>query len=186
MHRDRYRLTKEELLAAIEIVRAQFRHAEWADAAVWKSVMESEIARGDKDLRARLEHMALVQQSFMHSWRGETLDYKLASTFDLETLGRWTRDYHARAATYVAEVAETDLGHEHILPWSHLAGQHFGREMAATTLAETLVQVCLHTAHHRGQVTARLREIGATPPQTDFIIWAWFGKPIADWASLGS
>jgi hypothetical protein len=29
-------------------------------------------------------------------------------------------------------------------------------------------------------VNARLRELGAEPPLTDFIAWIWFGKPQAE------
>jgi uncharacterized damage-inducible protein DinB len=48
------------------------------------------------------------------------------------------------------------------------------RAIAATPEAETDQKI-------RAQVNTRLRELGATPPLVDFIAWAWFGKPAAEW-----
>ena len=48
-------------------------------------------------------------------------------------------------------------------------------------MAETCLQVCSHSTYHRGQVNARLREIGAEPPLVDYIAWLWFERPAADW-----
>ena len=36
---------------------------------------------------------------------------------------------------------------------------------------------CSHSTYHRGQVNARLREIGAEPPLVDYIAWLWFDRP---------
>jgi len=41
--------------------------------------------------------------------------------------------------------------------------------------------VALHSLYHRGQVNARLREVGGTPPLVDYIAWLWFGRPAAEW-----
>ena len=41
--------------------------------------------------------------------------------------------------------------------------------------------VVLHTQHHRGQISARLREVGGEPPTVDFIVWLWTGRPGAAW-----
>jgi len=49
------------------------------------------------------------------------------------------------------------------------------------TLVETMLQIPSHSTHHRGQIATRLREIGGEPPITDFIMWAFTGKPAASW-----
>ena len=51
------------------------------------------------------------------------------------------------------------------------------RRFEAPTLAETALQVAMHSTYHRGQVNARLRQIGGEPPLVDFIAWIWFGRP---------
>jgi uncharacterized damage-inducible protein DinB len=48
-------------------------------------------------------------------------------------------------------------------------------------VAECLLQLALHSAHHRGQVAAWLREAGGEPPLTDFIAWVWMRRPAPTW-----
>jgi len=47
---------------------------------------------------------------------------------------------------------------------------------------ETLMPVASHSTHHRGQVCARIRELGSEPPLTDFIAWIWSSRPAASWS----
>jgi uncharacterized damage-inducible protein DinB len=44
-----------------------------------------------------------------------------------------------------------------------------------------MLQVALHSVHHRAQVSMRLRELAAAPPQVDYIDWLWRGRPAAEW-----
>jgi uncharacterized damage-inducible protein DinB len=40
-----------------------------------------------------------------------------------------------------------------------------------------LLQALLHGQHHRGQNAARMRELGAAPPMTDYVVWYALGRP---------
>ena len=40
-----------------------------------------------------------------------------------------------------------------------------------------LLQAITHSQHHRGQNASRMRQLGDTPPMTDFIIWYALGRP---------
>jgi hypothetical protein len=55
----------------IEMLHELFRHMEWADARVWKSVSESSAARGDSIIRDRLYHIHMVQWAFLNVWLDE-------------------------------------------------------------------------------------------------------------------
>ena len=50
------------------------------------------------------------------------------------------------------------------------------------TVEESVIQIVLHTAHHRAQLCTRLREPGVEPPLVDFIAWVWQGKPGPVWS----
>lgn len=50
------------------------------------------------------------------------------------------------------------------------------------TVADALVQVAMHTQHHRGQNISRLRQLGGKTVNVDWIIWLWKGKPEGRWA----
>ena len=45
------------------------------------------------------------------------------------------------------------------------------------TVAEALVQVAMHSQHHRGQLMTRLKDFGGEPKNVDWIIWLWKQKP---------
>jgi uncharacterized damage-inducible protein DinB len=40
-----------------------------------------------------------------------------------------------------------------------------------------LLQAITHSQHHRGQNASRMRQLGATPPMTDFVVWYALGRP---------
>jgi uncharacterized damage-inducible protein DinB len=64
--------------------------------------------------------------------------------------------------------------------------QRMERSFARPTLAETILQVSSHSTYHRGQVNARLREVGGEPPLVDYIAWFWFGGPEPEWTATAS
>jgi uncharacterized damage-inducible protein DinB len=49
-----------------------------------------------------------------------------------------------------------------------------------------LLQALTHSQHHRGQNVSRMRQLGATPPMTDFVIWYALGRPSRGRRSLGT
>ena len=49
------------------------------------------------------------------------------------------------------------------------------------TVSEALVQVAMHSQHHRGQCMTRLKDFGGQPQNVDWIIWLWKQKPAAPW-----
>ena len=50
------------------------------------------------------------------------------------------------------------------------------------SVRHALTQCAMHSHYHRGQNATRLRELGGTPPMTDFIVWLRDGKPPARWS----
>jgi uncharacterized damage-inducible protein DinB len=166
---------------SLEIISSLYRHMEWADATVWRAVLEAPAACTDAAIRDRLHHVHLVQRAFLSVWRRVAFDRQAGSSLDLAGLARWGRAYHAEVAEYVAALSAMSLDDAIVLPWAARAVARFGQEPRVPTLGETLLQVAAHGTYHRGQVNARLREIAVEPPLTDFIPWVWFGKPLADW-----
>jgi uncharacterized damage-inducible protein DinB len=95
----------------------------------------------------------------------------------------WGRSYHGEVQQYLAGSRETGIARAVVLSWAEMAASKQGKIFVAPTLAETMFQVVTHSAHHRGQMNTRLRELGTDPPLVDFIAWAWSGKPAAQWQS---
>ena len=81
---------------------------------------------------------------------------------------------------------ESALKSEVSMPWVKSFETQLGRTFSTPTLGETIVQVASHSTYHRGQVNARLREVGGEPPLVDYIAWIWFGRPEPNWSIPGA
>jgi uncharacterized damage-inducible protein DinB len=161
------------------------KHAEWADAVVWKAVLASEGACRDERIRILLYHVHLVQRAFQQMWRREELQYPEPSAFpDLLTLARWGRDGHHALQAHLASMTEEDLGRELVVPWADEAPDFKAKLVAHPSVAQTVAQVILHSSHHRGQLNMRLREAGGQAESTDYISWIWQGRQAPDWSWL--
>lgn len=158
-----------------------FRHMEWADAVVWCAVAA---LPPDDTLREKLHHVHMVQHAYAAMWVGKTPSPVPLSSFpDNASLLRWAREGHAAIASFLEGLDESSpqLDEPLVMPWADRIAARFGASAAAVTVSETLIQIPSHSTYHRGQVNMRLRELGHEPPLTDFIAWAWFGKPSPEW-----
>lgn len=167
-------------------IRDLFRHMAWADATVWRTILAHEPAQEDQRLRNLLHHLHTVQHAFLRVWRREAMEFPKASEFaSLAAIADWGCDYHQRVTDYLKIFDQLPLGEPVVVPWAAGFAKRYGREAQAPSLAETMLQVNMHSTYHRGQVNARLRDLDGEPPLVDFIAWVWFGKPAAEWVGVG-
>ncbi len=163
-------------------------HAAWADATVWQTVIDAlgdDSPALDSKVEYWLHHIHVVQHAFVYIWRGQPLEFPEVGDFDdAPALARWGRDGHVEIQQYLGAANQADLDRELEIPWTEQLKERWNRPIQPVSVAQSAVQVPMHSVHHRGQVTSRLRELGAEPPMVDFIAWLWFGKPEADWSSL--
>jgi uncharacterized damage-inducible protein DinB len=159
-------------------------HLEWADAEILGAVLALPGASHDKRLRSLLIHIHEVQWAYLQLWRGEPVVIPERETFtDLVSVSRWAQDYHTQRRRFVSEILSADLDGHIAFPWADRLSARFGR-VCPTTLRQSMVQIGLHSAYHRGQVATRLRELGAEPPLVDFVAWVWRGQPAAAWPEI--
>ncbi len=162
------------------------RHAEWADAEMWRAVLDAageESAALDSKIELWLHHIHLVQHAFVYIWRAEPLVFPEIGDFaDPQALCAWGREGHLSIQDYLSQAAAAELERELDIPWTEQQlEQRQNQPMGPVSVAQSAAQVAMHSTHHRGQVAARLRQLGAEPPMTDYIAWVWFGKPEAEW-----
>lgn len=158
-----------------------YRHMEWADASVWRAVMSSDAARADAKLREWSYHVHMVQRAFLRVWQGETRYRPFPEFEDVESLIDWARSYYPGLFAQLKSWTDEDLAKPLNVPWASRLTKPLGREPENTTLGQTAQQVAMHSLYHRGQINARLRELGGEPPLVDYIAWLWLGRPQADW-----
>jgi uncharacterized damage-inducible protein DinB len=160
-------------------LRELARHMAWADATVWQAVMATPAAASDAKVVDTLHHVHLVQHIFLQAWTGAAFAVRERSEFArVEDIAAWGLEGHQGVLAFVERATSNELDRELRMPWAAQFEQMSMRPAASHTLGESMLQVFLHTQHHRGQVCARLREVGGVPPTIDFIVWLWSGRPL--------
>jgi uncharacterized damage-inducible protein DinB len=155
-------------------LRDLLAHSEWANAVFFHAWGKSP-ARDHEELRQRVSHILGVQQGFLSNLRGESPAGPAGGpprTFD--ELKSWAQQGHADLRQYAANLTLDDLSRTVRIPW-------FPEPPCVITLADAMVQVAMHTQHHRGQCMTRLKDFGGEPKNVDWIIWLWKNKPEARW-----
>lgn len=161
-----------------------YRHMEWADAAVWTAVLTSERGPTDARLQERLYHLHLAQRAFLDAWRPEPRGTPYPKFEEAHSLLLWGRTYYGEAVAFLETLSEEKASEPLKLPWTETVEPRIGPSRQETTVGETVLQVALHSLYHRGQINARLREVGGEPPLVDYIAWIWLGRPAPDWPAL--
>lgn len=160
-------------MATLALLQDLIHHKEYANAALLKAVGRHETAAQDPESRALLHHIILANRFWVWLIREAPFaveeESKLPASF--EALKEKYRDTHAREREWLSQAQAPDL--ERILESSLIPGQ-------SCSVAQALLQICLHSQGHRSQVATRLRSLGGTPPALDYILWLP-ERPVPDW-----
>jgi uncharacterized damage-inducible protein DinB len=158
----------------LEFLRNLMAHAEWANAVFFHVWGESP-ARDDEEMRRRLSHLIGVQQGFLAVLSDkEPGGPKPGIPDTFEELKTRAQTCHAGLRDVVASMPTDRLSRTIQIPW-------FADPPCVITIADALVQVAMHSQHHRGQCMTRLKDLGGEPKNVDWIIWLWKGKPEGRW-----
>ncbi len=168
-------------------IRLLLHHMEWADAKVLDSVLKLSSSNSDSKMRKLLYHISSVQRAFYYVRTKQPLVFPKETDFlELLDIAKWGYECYTQVNNYLDAFDKNDLNKIIEIPWANRLEKIIGQKPEEASLAETMLQVTTHSAYHRGQINARLREIGGEPPMVDFIAWVWLGKPKADWDDINS
>lgn len=166
---------------ATAIIDELIQHTEWADSVVFAAIQGKPQVEGDEVLLKRLRHIHLVQKAFLDVWLNQPINPHSTDSLNLLELAAFAKSLHRDIQEFQKALSSDDLDRVVHLPWSEQLSRTLGFEIANPSLGQTLLQVASHSSYHRGQVNARLRELGIEPPMTDFIAWVWANKPAPAW-----
>jgi uncharacterized damage-inducible protein DinB len=155
-------------------LRDLLAHAEWANAVFFHTWGKGP-AREHEELRRRVGHVIGVQDGFLSVLREQAVGRPPEGpppSFD-ELLAR-AKSCHAGLRGFADSLDPSGLTKRVRIPW-------FPEPPCVISVAEALVQVAMHTQHHRGQLMTRLKDFGGEPKNVDWIIWLWKGRPHGRW-----
>ncbi len=171
----------------INLLKELLKHMEWADSITWKTILNCSNSKNDEKIKEILLHYHTAQQKYFSVWKEESFDIKAKFNFEnLNSILNWVIKYYIELNEFFENLNESKLDKNLIYPGIERIKGILGKTPAEVNFIETVLQVVIHTSHHRGQVNKRLREIGGKPETNDFIAWAWLGKPEAVWKEISS
>jgi uncharacterized damage-inducible protein DinB len=150
----------------------------WADAMVWQAVSASPQGTGDPKIGDTLYHIHVVQHVFLQAWTAAPFKVRERTEFPtVADIMAWGREAHRGAVDFIEAASAEVLDRPFRMPWANHFEERAKQPAAVHSLGESVLQAVMHSQHHRGQVCARLREVGGEPPTVDFIVWLWAGRP---------
>lgn len=152
-----------------------FSHQSWADALHWKAFESLPDSLNDESIRKRLYHIHIVQNGYLSIFKNAPFRYRKPEDFkNMEEIKQYGSCFHKEMLILINEIQDEKLKEPVIIPW-------FSNPPLDINTEQAMMQVIMHSHYHRGQNAARLRELGGEPPNTDFVVWYWKGKPAAEW-----
>lgn len=152
------------------------RYQEWADWQFFKRWKQFPQAYEDGDIRTLTDHFTKVQSLFLQVLHQEKADLpdRNVSPASIHELIQRCQENHARMNTYVASLSGEKLSSKLDLSW--FPGGNF-----RPTVSEVLLQVVMHTQHHRAQVLQSLAKYADKSIIIDWISWVFREKPVPVW-----
>jgi uncharacterized damage-inducible protein DinB len=132
------------------------RHTVWANDE-WIAVLEGCEAPPAELLRI-MSHVLLGERAWFQRLAHQDPDRDIWRTLSAGAL----RDMHAQHAERYRALLDADVAR--MVEFLRFTGEH-GR----ASVADILVHLTLHGAHHRGQLATRATACGISFPNTDFI-----------------
>jgi uncharacterized damage-inducible protein DinB len=157
----------------LPMLRDLVAHKGYANASLLNAIRHNATAAADSDVWELLHHIVLANRFWMLSIVGLPFDLdeesRRADSFDA-LIERYART-QAQEAAWLDAAAESDV--ERILKNSLIPN-------GECSVAQALVQVCMHSHAHRAQIAKLLRAHGGAAPATEFILWLT-NRPSAAW-----
>lgn len=138
--------------------RRQFSYNAWAN----REVLGALRAQPSPRLLELLSHIISAEQLWLERICERPQSLPVWPDFTLERCNTEMRTNISRWGEYLQDLSELRLA-------DSVAYKNSKGEQWKSTVSDILAHVLLHSAYHRGQIAAKMREEGNTPAATDFI-----------------
>jgi uncharacterized damage-inducible protein DinB len=158
---------------SLDEVREHFAYGKWANdrfreviASLPGDQLTATIESSFASIVETFAHIVAAEWIWLRRWKGEnpsTIPGWLEQP-EFDALVTRLAGIEAERDDFLATLDEKDL--EEVLRYRTMDGVSH-----ANRLADLFLHVVNHSTYHRGQLTTMLRQVGATPPATDFIVF---------------
>lgn len=162
--------------AAVDQIRWVFRFHDWARPRLVVAAGALDESRrtepgvvaggnGDGSVHTALCHVLGAELTWFARWQGDVHHslWRASEHADVEALDAAWTTLEAERRSWLERLGEADLSR----PVRYMSARLHVIEQFP--LWETLLHVCNHTAHHRGEVSSALTALGAPPESLDLI-----------------
>lgn len=155
-----------------------YRYNDWANDRVSNAVtalpgeaFTRHLGGSHPSIRETFAHLIGAEWIWLERWLGNkpTARPDWYASPDASALAAHLRDLQARRATFLDGLDETRI--ESLCSFAYLSGKPDSQR-----LHDLLFHVVNHSTFHRGQIVSMLRQVGATPPATDFTEFCAAGR----------
>lgn len=137
-----------------------------ADALTPGQLLES--AEGAPSIREMLGHIIAAEWIWVRRWHGENPQAppSWAKESSLADLRKHQDTLNEERAVFLERLSEEDLDRS-------IAYKTSSGRACADSLGDLIRQMVNHSTYHRGQLAARMRQLGHIPPATDLLLFLW-------------
>lgn len=150
-----------------------YEYNRWAHEQMLDSILElsheqyeRQIPGSFPSIRATLEHVLSAEVVWLSRWAGHSLgeapDY--SGVKDAAGLASLWRLFWHRQFKFLNSLSDEELAQP-------IAIRTRGGIETVQPLRETLLHVVNHASYHRGQIASLVRQVGGTPPSTDYFLY---------------
>lgn len=142
-----------------------FEHLAWADTLAAESLAALPAGTPAAERVRRLTaHVAASEHIWLARLEGRAPAHAPWPELSLPEAVALARESAAGLLAFVRSLAPERLGE--VIVYRNSAGQEFRNR-----IGDVFAHVALHGSHHRGQLALLVRDAGATPAATDYIVW---------------
>jgi uncharacterized damage-inducible protein DinB len=157
----------------VDDVRALFAYDEWANARIFEaaSALDPEqrtrrLTSSFPSIQETLAHIVMAEWVWLRRWKGEspTARPPWAGGAEVARLREALSAVEGERAGFLAGLTDARLGEP--ISYRTLKGEEQRGQLAG--LCQHVVN---HSTYHRGQAATLLRQVGATVPSTDLVVF---------------
>jgi len=154
-------------------IQLLYKYNRWANAQVLKASstlteeqFTEDLSGSHRSVRATLTHMLAVEWLWLMRWKGVSPEALFDPTAfpNLSSLRAKWAEVEREQTDFVSGVADESLAR--LIGYVNIKGEAW-----QYPLWQMMQHVVNHSSYHRGQVATLLRQLGAEPAPTDFLLF---------------